>query len=274
VPSAPDGRFGSLTPQTLEAYIARHRADDGLWVFQHIPKTAGSSLANEIAHNRRRYRNINVAKQPGDLTHEARLDAAAEMFLADNAARRFRSASGHIRREHLDLIRADIPGTRTVTFLREPVARLVSDYRYARTPMHPNWQEVIRQTPDFDSYISLRGTHNKMAWFLFGRNNIPVTEAVERMFAEFDFIGVQDQYEPSFILLSTLLWEAQAPALRKRITETTPDNQVELTDSQRDRILEQNALDLALYQAASARIAAIAPFVSRPEDGATSVQDQ
>lgn len=263
--SAIDGSFGSLTAETLEAYVAHHRAQNSPWVFQHIPKTAGSSLANEIARNRKPYRNINVSKQPPSLPHEARLDAAATAFLSDNKARKFRSASGHIRRHHIDWIRADIPNVRVCTFLRDPAARIVSDYRYARTPAHPNWQEVIRKTPDFDAYLDQRSTHNKMAWFLFGRDDLPGDEAVDRAFSELSFIGVQDHYAPSFTLLSTLLWEPQAPALRKRITEATSDNEVELTDARRARIQELNALDQALFDAASQRIASLAAHVVIPE---------
>ncbi len=60
--------------------------------------------------------------------------AAAQLAPADT---RCRSFSGHIRRPHIDFIQTELPGTRFFTLLREPVARVVSDYRYCLSPSHP-----------------------------------------------------------------------------------------------------------------------------------------
>jgi hypothetical protein len=92
-----------------------------LVVLLHVPKTAGTTLAQLLRHHYRggAFKGCgNVFARPDEL--EARLARIA-------STRRFRAAAGHLT---FGLAERFLPGARYVTILREPVARTLSHYRF------------------------------------------------------------------------------------------------------------------------------------------------
>lgn len=234
--------FDQLTTLGLDGYMEANRAPDALWLFIHIPKTAGSSLSNELARLRKPYRNIHIDYTLKDVPHDQQMQHAVDRFIADAKTTRFAAASGHITIEHARQIREAIPNTRFVTFLREPVARVISDFRYARTPKHPPYQDFIRQFPDIESYIASDVSRNKMALHMGGGDPAKV-------FAEFDFIGALELYPMSFNIFFALMGEQALPQLHERKTQQTADNAVSLTAGLEEQIRAANPEDVRLFEA-------------------------
>lgn len=234
--------FRSLLELGLSEFIDKNSEPECLWLFVHIPKTAGSSLSKEISRRRKPYRNIHVDYMMQDIPHDRQMQHAVDKFIDDARKTKFRSASGHITIEHAREIRAAIPGTKFVSFLRDPVARLVSDFRYARTPRHPPYQRFIAQFPTLDSYIRSPESQNKMSRHLGGSD--PNT-----VFAEFDFIGALELYPLSFSIFFQLMGEDAAPRLHERKTEPTADNDVDLTPELAAQITECNQEDTRIFLA-------------------------
>jgi hypothetical protein len=223
---------------------------EGLCLFVHVPKTAGTSLRAELARLLRPDANIVVDYTDTDRSFHERMDEAVARFLAPGPARPPRFASGHILERHVRRISAARPGTRLVTFLRDPVARVVSDYRYQRSPRHPVHAEFAARVPDLASYIDLRWEANKMAQHLVPAELVQAGDparCVDFVMRHYAFIGVQEFYALSFRALTALLGAPGWPSIRENVNGEDPSERA-VPDELAARIRAANALDDAIYQ--------------------------
>jgi hypothetical protein len=239
--------FASFASLNLDEYLKREAAPDDLWVFLHIPKTAGSSFAAEWSELRRPYRNIHVDCQDKDTPFDQKLERAVDRFVADNQTGGFRAASGHITARHLLRIRKTIPQTRAISMLRDPVERVISDFRYARTPAHPPYKDFIQQFPTIESYVDSPASQNKMFRFLTPDPRFRMAELFAFLDESFSFIGVTEMYPMSFNILMRLTGWNRMPTLHSGKTEETEFNRVERSPELIKRIREANQNDLALF---------------------------
>jgi hypothetical protein len=259
----------------LDAWLAPG-APPPLWLFVHVPKTAGSSLATELAALLPPYRSIHIDHTDRSRPAQERYDEVTEAFLLLQAREPCRVASGHVQFRQWRRIQEAVPGTGLITMLREPVARLVSDYLYQRSPMHPLAEEVRARIPDFAAFVELKGQRNRIARHLLPPR-IALDGDVERglkfLRDRYAFIGVQERYELGFRALTAMLSGVpRAPAgERKRANDGAAAEKAVVTEALRDpslqaRIAELNAFDLAVHAAIAAdwdRIAA--PLATRLE---------
>jgi hypothetical protein len=247
--------------------FARHfRTNGTVWIFQHIPKTAGTSLTRELSGTLAPYRNIFV--RPGT-TLGGRGDllmAEVETFIEAHRTRSFVSASGHLMPPHVRRIQEAIPNARVFTFLRDPVARLVSDYRYAKTPRHQPHEEFARRFPTIEAYIEDPISQNKMWRFVRPGNRPFSEEALGTAFHRYAFFGLVSELSLHFQFLSGLTTFPRRPVAQANVTEGQSDNAVEISPELRSRIEALNGDDCALYAAVEAvmaeRRAEMAEFVA------------
>jgi hypothetical protein len=233
-----------------------------LWLFVHVPKTAGSSLAAELAALVPPYRSIHIDHTDRSRPAPERYDAVTEAFLALQAAEPCRAASGHVQFRHWQRIVQALPGTRLITMLREPTARLVSDYLYQRSPMHPLAAEVRARIPDFAAFIELKGQQNRIARHLLppklARDN-DVDGALAFLRGRYAFIGVQERYALGFRALTALLaGRPRLPAAEpKRVNDGAREEKAVVmreleSPALRARIAELNGFDMAVHAAIAA----------------------
>jgi hypothetical protein len=239
-----------------------------LWLFVHVPKTAGSSLATDLSELIPPYHSIHIDHDDRSQPARQRFDAATEAFIAAQAAAPCRFASGHVQFRQVSRILAGVPGTRMFTMLREPVSRLVSDYLYQRSPMHPLAAEVRARIPDFVAFVELKGQRNRIARHLLPPRILATGDvhgAVTILRNRYAFVGVQERYELSFRALSMMVaGRPLRPAARKRVNDGAAAEKAEVLRALEDpglraRIAALNALDMGLYAAIAAdwdRIAA------------------
>lgn len=223
---------------------------DGLCLFVHIPKTAGTSLRAEIAKMLQPDVNIVVDYTEIDRTFHARMDEAVGRFLAPSSGRLPRFASGHILERHVRRICAARPDTRLVTFLRDPVARIVSDYRYQRSPRHPVHAEFAARVPDLAAYIDLKWEANKMTQHLVPADMLLAgdpAQCIDYVMRHYAFIGLQEMYALSFRALTTLLGEPRWASIRENVNAEDEEDRA-VPPELAARIRAANALDDALYQ--------------------------
>ncbi|HEX8234172.1 MAG TPA: sulfotransferase family 2 domain-containing protein [Caulobacteraceae bacterium] len=239
--------FADLRDQPLNAFLEAERDEEALWLFMHVPKTAGSSLSNELARARKPYRNIHIDYSKPQIPHDQQLQAAVDDFIASAQARPHRSASGHITMKHARQIKAAIPSTKLVTVIRDPVARVISDFRYQRTPAHPPHQDFIRRFPTIWDFIEHGPSRNKIARHLAPDFRAPAEQIVRDVAAAMAFIGAVEMYPLSFSLMFKLMGQERRPKLHVRKTEARPENDVEVTPALRQRISELNQIDEAIY---------------------------
>jgi hypothetical protein len=248
--------FGDIT-SGLATFLANDRFADELCVFIHIPKTAGSSLSHELARMRRPYRNIHRTYYQGETVTFSRLEDEIAAVIDSGEIQTARSCSGHFTWAMAAPIRAARPDARFFTFLRDPVQRVLSDYRYSRTPSHPTYRETIARFPTIESYVEAPETQNKMTRFLMP-GDVVTPEQISRFIgSNYAFVGLLEMYPLSFNILARLLGSGRMPSEHKRRTEDTDDNVVDVTPELRAIIAAHNARDMALYDAARVKLIGI-----------------
>lgn len=161
-------KLTDLYAGNFESYFTDAQANHPLWLFVHVPKTAGSSLNGELQSifSPSHHMFIDYAKlDPSEatLSYEYLFDQAVDRFIAMAQAKRFRYLTGHINASQVLRIVANVPNVRPITLLREPVSRFISDYRYQRSEMHPGHAEFREQYPTIQDYLRLEGDWNKTA---------------------------------------------------------------------------------------------------------------
>jgi hypothetical protein len=241
--------FADLETMSLPDYIAQEAAKDSFWFFLHIPKTAGSSFSTELAAKLQPYYNIHVDHADTTRSYHDKIADAANGFVEAHKATPFGSASGHLLWWHLDPIRAAIPDMRFVSILRDPVARVVSEFRYQRTPVHPLYKEFIETYPTLESYASSAGAQDVISNFLYGRRPVPTKDQlIEHLRTKFAFVGLLEMYPISFTSIFACMGHpGLRPTEHQRKTTEANDNSVTMTPQLREMIKEANPLDQAAY---------------------------
>lgn len=244
-------KFADFQPGRVRDYIEAMKGE-GLWVFQHIPKTAGSSLSAELARHRAPYRNIHI-NYDGDiaaLPMVERRRVVAEQFIADARRDGLRSASGHLRFENVEAIRAAFPEVRLFTFVRDPVERVISEYWYSCSPQHADPEGFKQRFPTLGDFVRSSEASNKMAVFVAGKRRIAPADLASYAFERFEFIGSQKLYTLSFRLLSNMLWHQTRQRAALRVS--TRKNAAAETDPEIVEIIRQNnRADMLLFRSVS-----------------------
>jgi hypothetical protein len=239
-----------LMEGAFDSFFDPQRTRGALWVFQHVPKTAGSSLRGELAAALVPNAHIHLDGTDPAVPYHDRLDRAVEGFVADLARKPCRFVSGHIFERHVARIRRAAPQARVVTYLRDPVARFVSDYRYQRTPMSPGHEQFRRDFPRIEDFLALEWTGNQTTRYLLPEALFAAkdaTKAADWLADNIEFIGLQEEYGLCFVGLCRLLGIHRVPTERQRENPSTPDNPATLTPEQRERVQAANAFDLAVF---------------------------
>ncbi len=237
------------------------------YCFLHIPRTAGTTL------------NLILRDHFGpeailSLYTEAEFSIHRELSVA--VLDTVRLIQGHLLLPQYDPPRMYGRDVEVFTFLREPVARLVSEYVFLKTWPHSHMYQIVN-TMSFRDYIVSEHKHvrfkgkNFMTRVLSGRSvegRAQIAAAlsaakfnVERVFG---FFGIQELFDESLILLAHYLG-LQHYCYEKR-NALRPGYEVELTEADRAVALEFNTADLELYVFAKAvlreRIAAGGPALA------------
>lgn len=252
--------FFDLTPDNLQDYVDEARAYKGLWFFQHIPKTAGSSLVADFYDNVRPYRGVefDYTVPPGEVFTEYRR-SMAEKLLEEHKTSPYKAVSGHFIRNDVDVLR-DNTDTRVFTFLRHPVQRIVSEYNYCLSDMHPSRDDFEKQYPTIEHFINDQSRANLIYQFLCSYMKIPVPfeDAISEVLSrDIFYFGIQEHYELSYRILSTMLWRTALPSQRQE--RKMSDKNTQLTyDKYRDMIVENNRRDVFIYEKVEAVMLGIA----------------
>ncbi len=251
----------SLLDGKFQLYFETMLKLNPLWLFVHIPKTAGSSFNGELVPILSPSFHIFVDySRVGQLPFDELLNEAVDKFIAQADLKRFSYATGHIRSEHVSRIVATLPEVLPITLLRDPVARFVSDYRYQCSDMHPGHEQFVAQHPTIDSYMELPEERNKASAALLSQTLRDAGDAaacVKHLLATYGFIGIQEHYALSLRLITTLAGEPKRPKVFKRVNTADEKTGVTLTEAQEARIRADNALDIAIYEDIAGRFQAI-----------------
>jgi hypothetical protein len=240
--------IGSLFETGLSSYLAEEgdRPND-LWLFLHIPKTGGTSLGIEIAHVLRPAAAIEVDYRDGRRSFLDKMDDAVDRFIRGSRDEEIRFVTGHLRMNHVKRIRETHRRTKVVTMLRDPIERILSDYRFQHSPMHPLHRSFRAQFPTLERYVESPFSRCIQHQHLALSADEPTRTLIERLETTFSFVGTLEAYEMSFRLLFKLFGCAREPILHERETKREPSCDAEADERLRARMRELNATDIELY---------------------------
>ncbi|MFK7766501.1 MAG: hypothetical protein AB8B55_04720 [Mariniblastus sp.] len=222
---------------SLDKYIAEFKSrNDRLFVFQHIPKTAGSSVHAELGQLEGGFHWLGDQTENGSWDHFEKL----------NSQKPFRLLRGHMKSHHLDrLDRKDIP-YQTASFLRDPFQQTVSHFRYCHSEVCPNFEEYRSKFPDITSFITQYLKPNFSTRYMIGDCHSG-NEALEKIGQRFEFVGLTEYYNTSMFVLMACLGREFHVKPRVNITKSQRSVNELLTDDVRALIRRDFAIDLAVY---------------------------
>jgi hypothetical protein len=225
------------------------------YFFVHIMKTAGSALRRRLMNH---FDDAAVYPAKGlDGTDPVKLVSSVDCLRERLGARgdQIRVIVGHFPLRTID----EIDGRyTTLTLLREPVERMLSQLRHRQESEH-------RSEPLDEAYDNFQGLANnnmtkmlsltpeEMSASIFTRLDLnrDHLERAKEALAGIDAVGLQERFEDFCDLLAARFgWRLGEPEV---VNTTAP---VEVPESLRTRIAEDNALDVELYEFAKQLVAA------------------
>jgi hypothetical protein len=192
----------------------------------HIPKTAGVSVRNVLKEH----------FGPGFVLHYWEITDAWGRVL-DQVPPDATCVHGHYQ---ADLLARIFPRAELITWVRDPVERVISSYYHRLRdpdPQHPVCHELHTKKLTLAEYAALPLVRNEMARF-FG------TKRPE----DFSFIGVVEDFEESLAALKQFLGICDVPVRRDNVNPEKKTEYYAFDPRIRREIERYNEEDLALYE--------------------------
>jgi hypothetical protein len=218
-------------------YLTEHAPfSDHLVAFMHIPKTAGNSVVATLKDS---FSNIFYVRW-NDVS-----SSFGEMIQAFPRAH-YQVVTGHFRSVHVrELVKAGIPHI-NIAYIRHPIDRIVSLYRYMRTPAHPGHEEFARAYPTFEQF-ALEGTEDNVLTRCLVSDVQPAEKVFAEIAGEYAFIGLTEYINASTYLLQALLGCRIASPGFLNVTADTPDNAVEISPGLMQVLRDRHRVDIELF---------------------------
>lgn len=163
-------------------------------VYVHLPKAAGNASIRALRDHFPPYVSVNWQKPTEHV----------EEIVANWNEKPVHFISGHTKHLHLDLIRASSIPHVCVTFLRHPVERIISSYRYTASSNAPNSEAFLARHPTLEHFVFEAVKTNEISRFMLGKNVQSLEEYKEGM-KKFVFVGVSELLPICHLLLTRML---------------------------------------------------------------------
>jgi hypothetical protein len=207
-----------------------------MYAFIHIPKAAGSTIATIL---RQSFLSRHCDVKLGDGFFYPALTAAA-LRRTHWVYWQLESIAGHYVVPHSDL-QTSWPDIRFYTFVREPIARCVSEYQRA--------VDNVGLTVPFDEWIQDPLYHNRQTKHLAGCEDVQA--AVRMIHERIGFVGLVERFDESLLLWRRWLGDSRLD-IRYQAKNVARRNSIKkqlLSDPRAvERLTEANRLDLELYR--------------------------
>ncbi len=239
-----------------------------LVAFVHIPRTGGGSVTSAISNAYARAKSVGNVQRNADRCHSTLQRIADELD----------AWSGRALADHIPYglyARYLPPDTRYVTFLRNPVERVLSHYHFHARKRPEKLRTIwgredpaatVGEADDVSLEAGLaRGIsiyNNFATRFLWGAESLEdelSPDALERAKANLDrfsFVGVTERLDESLVLLGRVLGVPLAGYHLRHVTERPKADA--FPDTLIRQIEQHNALDIELYRIARERFDAAA----------------
>ncbi|MCP4360743.1 MAG: sulfotransferase family 2 domain-containing protein [Chloroflexi bacterium] len=240
-------------------------------IFLHIPKTAGLTLYEIL--NREYGRNYIYTFVGG----RQRLQQSMDSFAGQTETER---ANYRLLRGHTPFgIHNLVPGPATyITFLRDPIKRVVSHYYYVKNnPHHLLHEAVTSQNMSLQMYLSSginyeldNGQTRQLAGIT---DEIPygacdqelLDQAIVNIDRCFSLVGLTERFDASLLIMQRLLGWHKTPLYVRQNVSRSQSARPELSAETRQLIEQYNDLDRALYAYGRTRFTALLKTIGEIE---------
>ena len=216
-------------------------------IFLHIPKTGGTTF-RKILEGNYSWKEILTF---GDANHSAEIECFAKS--PESARARYRLIQGHLYFGFHRLVPGD---SSYVTWMRDPIARVLSFYSHVRThPEHYLHRRLMEHRLDLKSLLERNETpelFNLQTRMIAGERTSGLDRstleiAKKHLEEKFCFVGLTEEFDASLILLSDMLgWNVPFYMKRNVTSERIAPQSI---DAETDQLLrDANALDIELHQ--------------------------
>ena len=191
----------------------------------HIPKTGGVSVRNVLKEQ----------YGPGFVLHYWQITDAWGRVLPE-VPESAQCVHGHFQTDQLT---GKFPDAKLITWVRDPVERVVSSYCHRLRdpdPQHPVCQELHARKLSLVEYAALPMVRNEMTHF-FG----------SKQPQDFSFIGLMEHFEASLDCMNKVLGCPGAQVRRDNVNPEKKSENYELDPSIRYEIEQLNESDVSLY---------------------------
>lgn len=219
-----------------------HKNVNVKYIFLHIEKTAGTSLVD--------YMRNSVGKKNFYYTRPELLNDPDKVKLELD---HYTALAGHIQ---YDQINKNYPDAFKITFLRDPIERMISFYYFVKEgPETVDPITVKSKSMDFFEFLEYceecndRRFVNGMTYKLANdcKEESRLDSAKENL-KKMDFIGLQEYFDDSLAMLSSQTgWKPVEVAPTSNITKQK-SSKSELSSKIIDKIVELNKDDIELYK--------------------------
>jgi len=198
-------------------------------IFLHIPKTAGTSFRC-ILENTFVVSHCHATHTKKSVFSQADLDFAQKVFP------RLQSIAGH---NLIDPFQLSVTDPFYITFLREPVSRVISKYQESvvKGTNRRSFEECLRECKDLE---------NSEVKLIAGERNL---DKAKRILEKCNFVGLTEKFDLSLHVLERLCpYKLNMHYTRRRVADDNTIRQsLQSDDRMMEMVREYNKLDMELY---------------------------
>jgi SAM-dependent methyltransferase len=235
-----------------EEYLRLHQPSaDDLIAYMHIPKAAGNSVIGAIKESFPSVYHVTWNN----------IDRSFNEMIATYETHHYKLVSGHFRHNQLQkLDTANIPHI-NISMIRDPIDRIVSQYRYMCTSSHPSYKSFKTRYPLFEDFALSGQNDNMLSHYLTGSAR-SAEDAYAEIVRKFHFVGLTEYMHESNFLIQSLLGCNIVKPDKLNVTQKKSYNQVEVSMSLKEKLLDIHSVDVKLYKLMRNRFERIVDNVS------------
>lgn len=214
-------------------------------IFLHLPKTGGSTLHAYLERQFPIENNYTVK-----VINSERIDVDSFINMEDKKREKIHLLKGHMMFGLHEYLKGE---SKYFTYLRKPEDRLISYYYYALgRPSHGLHKKLVEEKlslKDFLHQVADKDINNGQIRYISGIDDTEqnmLDKALENIDKHFSFVGLQEKFDESLLLLSKI-YEWGTPYYKSQNVTKNRISVNELDNDTKKTIEELNKGDITLY---------------------------